>query len=102
MSQERICPMCQMPLPSDLRADAVCCSQRCRKRLERRSKTEISRDKAGYIGVTDNPPPLPLRAARSPSSKGTYAPFSPEDMEIPADLSIPAFLRRDLGDWTRL
>lgn len=94
-------PGCTEELPDGMRADAICCSIGCRKRLERaKVKGALSVTGRGYMGVTDNPPVAPLPASAPMLSRAELDAKFP----IPADLTIPKWMRRqpDAPHWKLL
>lgn len=95
----RRCLSCGNDLPDYVRADRHYCSDGCRKRAERaraRGVAVTGGGGAGYMGVTDSPPPRP---------PGSMPTMSKEEIEarypIEEDLTIPSWLRRvpDAPHW---
>ena len=91
----RYCTVCTEVLPVGMRPDALYCSVACRMRAMRlRTKglrDPLSVTSGGYTSVTDNPPVAPISKHPAAVLDGVEELVA----TIPADLTIPEFLRRD-------
>ena len=100
VGKTRYCAACGESIPDYARPDVIYCSGKCRVRALR-AKNKGARLlgdvtgvtgtlDTGYIGVTDNPPPVePTRLSRLPTK------YDEERFPISSDLTIPKFLRRE-------